>query len=158
MVIHNGAINSVFWAFANSSLCKSTNLPTSIHRHTRYFSSSCFTARVELEQGDQTSFRKNHPKYSPTHFSSELIHNFYSAKNSPKLWATVTKKKLPKVINRPKGIGSPNLVTLTVGSTVDCTELLKYLCFFSEGISDTVPRSFLLRLLGITIKISRPYH
>jgi hypothetical protein len=53
--------------------------------------------RMGWEQGDQMSFCKNRPKYSPTHFFLKLIHTFTAEKSSPNIWATfVIFEKLPK--------------------------------------------------------------
>jgi hypothetical protein len=53
---------------------------------------------------------KNRPKCNPTHFLSNLVHNFYRGTKKPKIWATYL--ILAKIHYRSIGENSTNLVTL----------------------------------------------
>jgi hypothetical protein len=59
-------------------------------------------------------FVKNRPKWGPTDFFLNFLHNFYCGKCSQKIWAVYLNfVNLQKVNNDPIGENSPNLATLS---------------------------------------------
>jgi hypothetical protein len=66
---------------------------------------------MNLQQGDQMSWRKTRPKCNPRHFLLQLIHHFYRGKSSPKFVRSVIFKLTALINYCPIGENSPNLVT-----------------------------------------------